>query len=71
MDLVWFGGNSDWAVNTNWAPNGPPGSSDQAIINAGSATLSFATVVDSLTMGGGQFSGTGTLSVSGRPRSRR
>src|SRR5688572_4465635 len=29
-DRTWFGGNGDWALDTNWTPSGVPGSADRA-----------------------------------------
>lgn len=63
-DRLWFGGNGDWAVDGNWSPSGVPGNADRAIVNAGTANLSFAQVVGALTQGGGTIAGAG-LTVLG------
>ena len=65
VDRTWFGGTGDWGTVTNWTLNGVPGSSDRAIINSGSSTLSFDTGVAGLSLSGGTLGGLGSLSVTG------
>jgi hypothetical protein len=65
VDRTWFGGTGEWGVVTNWTPNGVPGSSDRAIINSGSSTLSFDTGVAGLSLSDGTLGGLGSLSVTG------
>ena len=36
---TWNGGTGDWALSTNWTPNGVPGSQDTVIVNSGRVTL--------------------------------
>ena len=65
VDRTWFGGSGDWAITTNWTPNGVPGSGDKAIISKGSSTLSFNRAIAGLDLFGGSLGGTGNLTVSG------
>lgn len=65
VDRIWFGGNGDFGVDTNWSPTGVPGSGDRAIINNGNSTLSFDAGVVGLNVLGGGLLGTGDVAVSG------
>ena len=60
-DKTWFGGDGDWGADANWSPAGAPGANDDAIIGAGTSTLSGAAIVQSLSLNGGMLTGTGTL----------
>lgn len=64
LSTVWFGGSGDWGVAANWSL-GQPGSSDEAVIASGTATLDFDTSIDMLTHSGGTLTGSGNLTVSG------
>lgn len=63
---TWFGGNGEWEVATNWAPNGVPGAADSAVINLGTVTLNSDAAVGGLRLNNGVFGGEGTLAVAGR-----
>jgi hypothetical protein len=65
VDMTWFGGNGDWALAANWTPAGVPGSADRAVLNLGTATLSTASTLGALSLGGGAVAGTGELAVTG------
>ncbi|MFZ5593008.1 MAG: hypothetical protein ACOY4D_01865 [Pseudomonadota bacterium] len=51
-------------AGANWSPAGTPGAGDLAIINAGASTLSFAAVVNGLSLGGGTLAGMGNLTLT-------
>ncbi|MGE3771581.1 MAG: hypothetical protein AB7I32_01560 [Gammaproteobacteria bacterium] len=63
--LTWNGVNGSWTDGGNWTPPGPPGATDVATINAGTAQLDSNTSILGLTQGGGTIAGTGTLIVTG------
>ena len=64
-DRVWIGNTGDWNVAGNWNPSGVPGAADNLFItNSGTytATLSAASTVGSVTIGGA--SGTQTVDLN-------
>jgi len=63
--LTWNGVNGNWTDGGNWTPPGPPGATDVATINAGTATLNTDTSILGLTQGGGTIAGTGMLVITG------
>ncbi len=63
--VTWLGGTGDWGDATKWSPGRVPGAGDFAVINAGTSTLSFAAVVNGLSLDGGALAGTGNLTLSG------
>ena len=65
VSYTWNGvTDTDWAVSTNWTPNGVPTSTDSVTINIpGTNTLDLASV--SHTCGTLTLSGTGTFNITG------
>ena len=62
---IWNSGSGDWAAAGNWTPpNGPPGSSDTAVINRGTVTVTGDTTIGTLDLSGGTLTGSGSLTVS-------
>jgi hypothetical protein len=59
--------SSQWTVETNWSPDGPPTAADTAMIPSGSIQIDTGTVaITDLSLGGslnGPTAGEGTISV--------
>ncbi len=47
---TWNGVTGDWALSTNWTPNGVPGSQDTAIVNSGKVTLTADVTIAKLVL---------------------
>ena len=63
--LTWNNSTGDWQLGSNWAPAGPPGAADIAVINGGNSQLNAPATIAGYTQTAGTLSGTGTLAVSG------
>lgn len=63
-DYTWNGGNGEWATESNWTPNGTPGSSDSATISSGTVTVTGNISVGTLTLSNASISGAGTLTIT-------
>ncbi len=63
-DYVWNNGTANWNSNTNWTPNGVPGSGDTARINSGTITADTPQTVETLTCAGGTVTGGAVITAN-------
>ena len=60
---VWQSGTGNWRDQSQWLPNGVPGTNDSATISAGTVQLTNGVAVASLTFAGGTIDGAGSITV--------
>lgn len=62
---TWGGGAGDWSDAEKWAPNGVPGTNDNAVISSGQVNVNSNATVKNVTFNGGTISGSAQLTITG------